>query len=416
MPDWPFGGKPKTGAPTWFTYDEADVGVALPPLAGWIALTALGIPSGPQNTADFCSQMPPTEFSSPADIAIYGFPPLAIASGAYGRLGNQIKARKWSTLCDLSQGPNNGLGGTPPSGYDVYYENQSITWDPGDHSTIPWVGDQFPINTIAVGFRIISFTGNYDNLYWFVLKGDPHVGDPRPLGIDSRKGLTQNANSDPIGTWEIEPMNSADLGLAVWPCIWSVDPGGTPVTAVISIAWKPAAISAPAAPAPMPAIPDYPTSGGPCDAPSMTDLCKSLKDLHDKVDVLTRNVGPPANPYEGPSVKPDPVLPLPTDPGAPKPLHPVVKPAAAVGVILRVDTIPDIYARYGTAPTFYPAIGHVALLTKDGPLPSQLLKHSPMVIEPLPPYITAVQLDLEAGVEGSVAWLYPPTDPPPPVA
>jgi hypothetical protein len=414
MPDWPFGGQPQSGSPDWFTYEEADVGIALPPLAGWVALTGMGIPTGPQNTADFCRRLPSQEFSTPADVLLWGFPPLALAAGAYARLGNQIKAAKWSALCELSQGPNNGLGGTPLLGWDIYYQDETITFTPNAGATLVWVSDDLPAGCTAVAVKVTSYTGLLSQLLWSSVNGDVQVGDARPFTGDPALVTNAHANAAAFGNY-FYPAIAAGASFSVPTRVvwWTGAADSTPRTLVFSIAYKPAAVAAPVPPPPMPDIPGYPT-GSPCDLVTLPDLCKSLKDLHDKVDVLTRNIGPAPGPYEGPSVKPEPVLPLPTDPDAPVPLKPVKKPATAVGALIKVTVIPDYSSRYGTSPIFYPNIGHVALITADGPLASTLLKHNPMVIEPLPPYVTGVQLDLESGVSATVTWLFPPTDPPPP--
>lgn len=98
----PNGSGPQAGAPPFFVYDDPYVALKLGNVAGWLTSWAIGLPFEPQVTADLCSAGPPTELPTGADYAALAFPAIALASGAYRRFGNQIRADKWADLCQCN--------------------------------------------------------------------------------------------------------------------------------------------------------------------------------------------------------------------------------------------------------------------------------------------------------------------------
>lgn len=60
----------------------------------------MALPIWPQETAEFCSTEPSTDFPTTADWVKLAIPALALVSGTYTRFGNQIKAEKWADLCE----------------------------------------------------------------------------------------------------------------------------------------------------------------------------------------------------------------------------------------------------------------------------------------------------------------------------
>jgi hypothetical protein len=107
-----FGSEPKPGSPTYYRYLEADIGTALPPVAGLVWNWVLGLPSGWLSTADFCSTQPVGDLPTTADYIALAFPPIALLTGAYGRFRNQVLAWKFSDLCQCSGDPTPGCVNT----------------------------------------------------------------------------------------------------------------------------------------------------------------------------------------------------------------------------------------------------------------------------------------------------------------
>ena len=107
------------------------------------------------------------------------------------------------------------------------------------------------------------------------------------------------------------------------------------------------------------------------------------------------------------SVRTVPDEPVPDeDPTPIEPVTPQPVPRTAVGAIIKVTTIPDWISKHGHEPIeFYASLGHYALLTADGPLASQIIKHKITVVKPIPPGIAEIAFDLAPGVAAELRWL-----------
>lgn len=100
-----FGAEPKDTSPAWFTYTEADLLAAIPTWGAFLASVILHLPAGPQNTEDFCNTDPPADLPTDTDWTLmFTNIPLALITGAYGRLRNQVIAWKYSELCQCVAG------------------------------------------------------------------------------------------------------------------------------------------------------------------------------------------------------------------------------------------------------------------------------------------------------------------------
>src|SRR4029453_18348314 len=100
MPIGTFVGTPKSGAPTFFTYEISDLADSIPGWSSFLSIQLLGIPDGPQFTADFCAAGPPTDLALASDWAKIGTPLTGILDGSFRRIGNTYRAWKWSELCE----------------------------------------------------------------------------------------------------------------------------------------------------------------------------------------------------------------------------------------------------------------------------------------------------------------------------
>jgi hypothetical protein len=105
MPTCSSGSEPKPATPGWFTFTESDLAGFLAPIFGFVTYALMGIPSGPQNSADFCATEPTGDLPDAPDYVKLAIPPLALISGTYQRFGNQIKQAKFADICQCSAPP-----------------------------------------------------------------------------------------------------------------------------------------------------------------------------------------------------------------------------------------------------------------------------------------------------------------------
>ena len=97
------GSSAQSGAPAFIT-----LGIFGPTLtwwqaiAQWITTALLGLPDAPIDTAAFCAAEPLGDLPTTADYIALAFPPIALATGAYGRFGNQVRADAFSAYCQCN--------------------------------------------------------------------------------------------------------------------------------------------------------------------------------------------------------------------------------------------------------------------------------------------------------------------------
>jgi hypothetical protein len=408
VPECEWGGEPKSGSPQWFLYDEAEIATFLPPMAGFVTLSAFGIPTLPQNTAQFCSAGAPTDLPGPADFALMSLPPLGIVSGAYSRYGNEIRRAKWVSLCQCVAAPAPVLADDPPTGFRVLARAVTIAVPAGASFRPQWAGAQLPNGTLEFGYRMV---------------GGDYIGFGRGSGAVANKLATTGLviGAAPNDFTELNAATGGQAGPffsqpalahptnAGYPYIRADNIGRGAATLIVDLFYAPALDVPPVAPTPVAAPTDYPVSGGPCDAPTNSDLCKKLDALGSKLDYLVNTTVPPKS---VPDTIPTPIPPNLDNTGAPLPPgelgFPVdlTKPPAANGAVIQCTTIPSFEARVGENPTYYPALGHYALKTDSGYLPSEVVKHNPQVIFPIPPQVKSLSVALSEGVVGTIVWLY----------
>lgn len=123
-----FGSRPKSTAPTFFTYDATTYTPAPAKVIPWLGFQALGLSSLPQSTADFCRSAPPDEMPTDADYALaFINVAAAIVSGAFTRIGNAAKWDAFNQYCECA--PAAGPGCTERSGaiaFDVANPRPSL--------------------------------------------------------------------------------------------------------------------------------------------------------------------------------------------------------------------------------------------------------------------------------------------------
>jgi hypothetical protein len=293
-----------------------------------------------------------------------------------------------------------------PAGFSAYYRDQFVDATGLGAFFSAFVADPLPLGTIAAAFRKASgawpVVADTFALVDVQLVQGTEIGRaaPFPTVYDvPGSGGGPDANGWYTVTWV--PGEHVIAHPVIKTSIGEPNPGSG--TFDIAFQWSPVPFEPPP---PLEAPPGYP-AGGVCAAPTLADLCKQLSAIDGKLDALTAL----HSPHE---VTPDP-LPTPTEPNPDGPgLKPLVKPPKAIGAIITCTSIPSIAARYGTSPVFYPDLGHVAQVTEFGPMPSQLIKHNPLVLLPLGQQVVSVELDLLPGVTATATWLYPTPEAVPP--
>lgn len=396
MPDAGAGSEPKPGAPAYFLFDGVDIAAQIPGLGPFVSAALLDVPTLPQLTADFCSVGPPTDMPTDADWPLLAMPVIGMATGSYHRVGNLVKANKWADLCQWKAAQTS----LPKTGYCNPDTRDRWIFNLG---TVPAGAKSVTITLFGVSGRAAATQTYYTAR---IMATDQSVPS-QPITRDTQTGALSEYQ-ETLDTTHVWHWN---MGSANWtnPVTFYVESSGPPEPnqcVDVQLQYVPAD-SQPTTytpPPPLATPPDYPTVG-PCDNPSMSDLCKAIAAIDARVRWIADQLVPPELTPDDNVTTPEP------DPGTGG-LKPLDKPPSAVGAIISATTIPGYAARYGNSPIFYPAIGHVALALAEGPLPSQLIKHSPMILAPIPAQVKSVMLDAEQGVSLAVRWLYPPKEGP----
>jgi hypothetical protein len=412
MPPLGIVGVPKAGTPTFFTYEVNDLLTIFPGWANFMALGLIGLPSAPQYTADFCAVAPPEDVAALEDWGLLANPPAAIETVAYRRMGNTFRRIKWRELCEwVPPDPEGAPAVDAPTGWRILARNQvypNTTWD--DWHSVRYVYGPLPLGAARWGYRQVVPEGMETELLNFDDNGVAFfAASPPAIGQDRFDSTWRNSGVDGAGTnGTIEGWNKGGP--------WADNRRYLVLTGhhglqenedlIFDLAYEPAEVEQPPAPD-VPAAPvDYPGTG-PCETPSLGDLCRSLSAINAKIDYIMEHVNPPE------IVAPDPPVPVvPVDPppdSGPVPTEPIVKPRGAQGAVINVTNVPDWQPHYGTGAEFWPELGHVACKTAWGFQPSMLIKHRQLVLLNLPPQVEEIVLDLAQGVEAEVTWLYPPT-------
>lgn len=391
-----YGLQVKPGAPATFNFDEATVleYLTLAPLPGFnqyahIILQNLNLPSDPQVTADFVEHPGIGEMPRPEDWVSILFPPTGFIQGSYERIGSWLRAYYLAQYAECAPAPP----GTPST------EDLVCVLGLGR----PDVGDLADL---------CSPEPVYDHYRLHVPTGNPIPSDPTTFRFTVSEALltpgdTYNASNYVTHTGSDIPLSaSGDMvlpGLSQFDFAqhiggWFIDKGLTPDPSMsVEVYGVRVPSTNPTPLPPPPGAPEPPPTGTDCAdcTQAVVDLSAKVNYLISLVTYLTAQIVPP-------DVEAD-VTPTPIPPTGGR----VTKPRNATGFIVELVTVPTWTSRYGSDPTFYPDLGHVALLTDDGALPSQLLKHNPMVILNVPYPVAEVGFDLAAGVAGQVRWLRP---------
>jgi len=367
-------------------------------VATWLTLDLLEIPRRPQKTADFCSVPPPTEFPDTADYAQLAFPLIAKLDASYWRFGNQIRAGKWSELCEYAP---------PPGAQPGFYDGPAHPQVCGQDQVWPEITYVFsvPPRTARVALRAIEYSVGGIVQPWpdqrFLIgprASPPAVGsevtgfyvswrnppNPQIVAAHEPESFTQTtyialAKDSQWGAWG--PAECIRFSVQFQP--YQLEPQqyeAPPLTE----------------PANFPAAPGCPT------VDSLQDLADYICSLQQRIEALSSKLDWLSGVAVPPTYVPDELQQPVSDPTVP-----VEKPRTAVGVAITFSA-PTFVSRYGSSPGAFYDVGFVTLGTDDGWLPSLRLKHNPQVILPIASQITRIALDLQPGVTASYRWLHGP--------
>lgn len=400
----------RPGAPTTFTFDEAYVLSVLGVLgninlglAGIFLLSAMGLPSDPQNTAAYVAVEPEGELPTAADWVKLAFPPIAAITGTYTRLGNWVKLQKWNELALCNGSPE-----IPPEGdYTYLCTIEHVCTDSSGvvlYVCGPYSGYDYYRCTLTSGANLSALGIQVQLQRGLVFVNDSYASTlanaqatAALTAVDQYVDLAVNEEVSIDNTFYVfstcggGPYDPAPEGFITIYGHRDPDPPTEPE------------LPEPVVPGGCPDIEDFADL-----SEAICNIGKQLDRIEAKVDWLASITPPPqVIPDDEPTV-PEPVDPEPPPEGQPVPLQPILRPAGATGVIVELTTIPAWQAQHGTNPKFWPALGHIALMTDYGPLPSILIKHNPMVLLSIPPQVVALQLDLAPGVVGQVRFLNQP--------
>lgn len=394
-PICPNGAQVRPGAPSTFVFEEAWILSALGltgniPLgfAGFALLALFGLPSDPQNTAAFVASDISADQPTAEDWVKLAFPPIALVTGSYTRIGNWLRLQKWLELAECKPVDQVDPHDSGPLG------NQCVTNYGLTDNRVGWVTGPIDADVLEVRFTPQhALTLAFDNttVWW--------ATGPLPIGTLKFDG-----------TWAAaSPVSGGQIGSDGPTAICGGPPAGHPWLIYIA-SWnaEPGAIECfdfalrghapPEEPVPPPKTvrPGCPPTP---DLEAVGDFLCQLKDQLDrieaKIDWLAANTSPPpTEPADDPVPIDDPTIPVP-------------KPTDAIGAVVIVNA-PMSIARYGVNPGVQFMAGHVSIGTQDGWLPSVQLKHARQLVWPLPPHSTALGLDLAPGVSASISWLKAP--------
>lgn len=390
----PYGAQPRPDAPEQFQFEEdfilsflEHVPLAEAAAAAFLTQIGLQLPSGAQNTADFVAHEPTGDLPTTADWVSIFFPPSGFLTGAYERIGRWIRLAKWKELAVCNVNPN------PPDDGGNALCRLDLPGQPGSEladNCGPFSGYDW-YDLVDAGSTVVS------GHEW---GAQITISDARAMAyVDTHIGWVQAGHS-----WGELPYDRATQpgawvprtpgGEVVFNAWWQDTGDSPPLSVHLDVYGRVNTV---------PTVPVLPPNGPPEPPPpgaDCGDCTDAVRALSAKLDFLTALVAYIARSGLPPNVVADQDgTPIPSGGG-----H-VSRPPDAVGVIVEVTSVPAESPHYGTDPVFWPDLGHVAFVTADGPLPSQLLKHNPLVLLSIPYPVSALAFDLRAGVAGQVRWL-----------
>ena len=336
------------------------------------------------------------DLATPDDFLMVGNPVALAEHGGIERLRNTYLAWEFSQHCDckppsIGQPPNMG-----PSGQVTGCDNGAA------EGVVTWQSEPIPAGLTDITVMILGVASN-NNVS--LSSAAARITLAVPGDTVGQVGAQQ------VYWWPNDLTQVFQISAHHWdapglggPMVLQYSSSGDPSSDLcVSFAWTASGMfsTSPAPPPPITGLPDdFPANPDCPTVDSLQGLGDLLCELKDLANVLNAKLDYLAN-------RALPPMAIPDDEPIAAPATPLSKPKNALGVVIELTTIPAIHAHYGQ-PAFYPDVGHAVMLTADGALPSVLVKHNPMVLIFPNEFVTDVQLDLAAGVEGQIRWLRGP--------
>jgi hypothetical protein len=297
------GSSAQAAAPAFFLY-----GSYVPTLtwwqaaALWLVNVLSGLPDGPISTATFCATEPLGDLPTTADYLSLAIPPLAWATGAFTRFGNQVKADAFAQYCQCNAPSSSTCEAlwqtfTPSTGYGSNNNQSGLQFQPqangyvwGAHVNIQCsAGAHYELRlwdptttTIVAYIQFYPTSGVQDVLFaapYPVVGGSNYTMSLCTLsGTNTYQGVAANVanvHTDSqvhYGTYtEIAnnsfcPTGSRTYQEPLQP--WFCPPGASP-----PVTFVPTPPAAPTPPTGFPTTPTAPTCG------SYQDICNFLQSI-----------------------------------------------------------------------------------------------------------------------------------------
>jgi hypothetical protein len=339
----PNGSSPQSGAPSFFTFDDSYIAGKFGTFAGWLTAWAMDLPASPQATSDFCSVDPPTELPSTADWLALASPPIALATGAYRRFGNQIKADKWQDLCQCNAPSSPSCGSPNTFANDVIVVGTSVA-----------LVTAWRVPTTATGASLAFTPHNVSS------------GSGFKVFLNSASSATQTGTPS-LGSLDKPSGGSGTLTVSftansfAWLQFWIVSDAGTWNG---QMDWTETFTGCTtSAPIPYTAPPNPSTPTGFPSAPTLScsttqDICNAIQTLNSKMDWLRSQVDliqrqdVPFAYNKGTSWS-----------ASGSGTHPVL---GILGLLVSVTSVPPGVSSYPDNPASYFDLGWVSFGTSDG--------------------------------------------------
>jgi hypothetical protein len=322
---------------------------------------------------------------------------------AFRRFGNWYKAWKWSQYCQCKTGPAN-----PGHTYQAPdSDTQVIEWQSNafNHTLVCQAIGTLPAFTTWVYGRIDTTGLDWSN------GGQVIFTDFAPTwSVGANYSDVMNLPGYPW-CYDLRIGSTAELGRLISQCLqrplyfafFGASTLGDADDKLSRVRLRPVLCAQPGEPTPAPDLPapdaSYPAPTA-CQGNTTQDLadllCRVLTSQYDQDVVLKRiqrdlGIDTPTNS---------------TDPAPATPGQETAVPADAIGVVVDVSvpsyvggTVGDVFE--------YPRLGFLELGTVDGWLPSYQIRHTPLVVRPMPPGVTRASLSTRADVTATWRWLTP---------
>lgn len=419
-----YGSERSASAPTWHQYTYTELGSIIGQVADLATATAMGLPTGPFSVDEFCAIEPLGDLPTAEDYAKLAFPPVALVTGSYERMGNQVKADTFAQFCVCKANP------APPACHEPDF-NPSVSGPISFTINQTWLWSDFQVSAPielreayvwksanVLTYRLWNVTDNVEQFYHW--GGETHVtglryfvgegnAGARPVlvpGKQYRLGLHYSANE----TWHYLAKATAyyptdEAQRVVWGTMyWQMVGQGLQVFSndhvipfMFAYCDPPSVPYDPTLPPPLTPPTGYPT-GTPNNCADGSSICAKIDQLSNWMAVLLTRI----------DLIQRQIVPFAYIPGT---SHNGLQGSGSfavqgiLGLRVSLTSVPAYLGVKGTAsPTIFEA-GYITVGTPDGDLRSEPIYKEQYVMLDISPAVTSVTYDLAPGVTASILEL-----------